>query len=148
MKVLVAQSYLTLWEPCLKSRGSYLSHLLGQKNEAKLSVGQSHRKERIDSKTQAIMFQRSMLTSLHHVLVAPSCPTLCNSMDCSPPDFFIHEIFQTRILAWVAFSTPGDFPDPGIQAEFPVSPALAGRFFTTAPPGKAIVLPFKWPKHY
>ena len=28
---------------------------------------------------------------------------------------------------------PGDLPDPGIQ---PASPALAGRFFTTEPPGK------------
>ena len=28
---------------------------------------------------------------------------------------------------------PGDLPDPGIK---PVSPALAGRFFTTVPPGK------------
>ena len=89
------------------------------------------------------MFQRSMLTSLHHVLVAQSSQTFCNSMDCSPPDFFIHEIFQTRILASVAFPTPGNFPDPGIEAEFPVSPALAGRFFTTAPPGKATALPFK-----
>ena len=28
---------------------------------------------------------------------------------------------------------PGDLPDPGIQLP---SPALAGRFFTTEPPGK------------
>ena len=31
------------------------------------------------------------------------------------------------------FSSPGDHPDPGME---PVSPALAGRFFTTEPPGK------------
>ena len=31
---------------------------------------------------------------------------------------------------------PGDLPDPGIE---PTSPALAGGFFTTEPPGK----PFK-----
>ena len=30
------------------------------------------------------------------------------------------------------FPSPGDLPDLGIK---PVSPALAGRFFTTAPPG-------------
>ena len=34
------------------------------------------------------------------------------------------------------FSPPGDIPDPWIQPESPVSPALAGRFFTTEPPGK------------
>ena len=31
------------------------------------------------------------------------------------------------------FLPPGDLPDPGIE---PVSPALAGRFFTIVPPGK------------
>ena len=31
------------------------------------------------------------------------------------------------------FPSPGDLPDPGIK---PGSPALAGRFFTTEPPGK------------
>ena len=26
---------------------------------------------------------------------------------------------------------PGDLPDPGMELEFPISPALAGGFFTT-----------------
>ena len=34
------------------------------------------------------------------------------------------------------FPSPGDLPDPGIET---ASPALAGRFFTTEPPGKPIV---------
>ena len=33
------------------------------------------------------------------------------------------------------FPTPGDLPDPGIEPEFPASPALAGTFFSTEPPG-------------
>ena len=33
------------------------------------------------------------------------------------------------------FPSPGDLPDPGMQ---PASPALAGRFFTTEPPGKPV----------
>ena len=33
-------------------------------------------------------------------------------------------------------SSPGDLPDPGIKPAPPASPALAGRLFTTAPPGK------------
>ena len=33
----------------------------------------------------------------------------------------------------LVFTSPGDLPDPGIKPE---SPALAGRFFTTEPPGK------------
>ena len=31
---------------------------------------------------------------------------------------------------------PGDLPDSGIEPTSQVSPALAGRFFTTKPPGK------------
>ena len=38
------------------------------------------------------------------VLVAPSCLTLCNPMDCSPPGSSIHGILQARILEWVAIS--------------------------------------------
>ena len=36
----------------------------------------------------------------------------------------------------VPFLFPGDLPDPGIEPMSPVSPALAGGFFTTKPPGK------------
>ena len=31
------------------------------------------------------------------------------------------------------FPSPGDLPDPGAE---PMTPALAGRFFITKPPGK------------
>ena len=33
------------------------------------------------------------------------------------------------------FPSPGDLPDPGIE---PSSPASAGEFFTTEPPGKLL----------
>ena len=36
------------------------------------------------------------------VLVAQSCPTLCDPTDCSPPDSSVHGILQGRILEWVA----------------------------------------------
>ena len=32
------------------------------------------------------------------------CPTLCDPMDCSPPDSSIHGILQARILEWVVIS--------------------------------------------
>ena len=35
------------------------------------------------------------------VLVAQSCPTLCNPMDCSPPGSSVHGILQARTLEWV-----------------------------------------------
>ena len=38
--------------------------------------------------------------------VAQSCLTLIDPMDCSPPGFSVHGIFQTRVLEWgaIAFS--------------------------------------------
>ena len=36
-------------------------------------------------------------------------------------------------MGWIAISFTRDLPDPGLE---PVSPALAGEFFTTEPPGK------------
>ena len=42
---------------------------------------------------------------------------------------------------------PGDLPDPGIEPASVASPALAGRFFTTEPPGKltCIQMPLSYP---
>ena len=54
-------------------------------------------------------------------------------MDWNLPDSSVHGISQARILEWVAFPSPGDLPDPGIEL---VSPALTGEFLTTEPPGK------------
>ena len=52
-------------------------------------------------------------------------------MGCSPCDT-IHGIFQARILEWAALSfSMGGSSQPKIK---PLSPALAGRFFTTEPP--------------
>ena len=31
-----------------------------------------------------------------------SCPTLSYPMDCSPPGFSVHGIFQARVLEWAA----------------------------------------------
>ena len=36
------------------------------------------------------------------VIVAQSCLTLCNHMDCGPPGCSDHGILQARILEWVA----------------------------------------------
>ena len=51
------------------------------------------------------------------------------------------------------FPTPGDFPPPKNQTPVSLSPALAGRFFTTVLPGKVIYLftgsqNFKWYCHF
>ena len=67
---------------------------------------------------------------------AQLCPTLCNVMDYNPPGSSVLEIFQARILEWVAISYSRDLPNPGTEPVSLASPAVAGGFFTTAPPGK------------
>ena len=55
------------------------------------------------------------------------CLILCDPMDCSLPGSLVHGISQARILDQVAFTCPGYLPYPEIE---PMSPALAGGFFT------------------
>ena len=66
-------------------------------------------------------------------------PTLCNPMDCSPSASSVHGILQARILEWVAISSSGDLPDPGIEPASLTSPTLAGGFFTTSTTWEAYI---------
>ena len=43
------------------------------------------------------------------------------------------EFSRQKYWSGLPFPSPGDLPNPGIE---PMSPALAGRFFTTVPPEK------------
>ena len=72
-------------------------------------------------------------------LVAPSCLTLWDPMDRSPPGSSVRGILQAG-MQWAVISSSRDFPDPGIEPMSPASPALAGGFFTAEPPGR----PVKW----
>ena len=60
-------------------------------------------------------------------LAAHSCPTLCDSMDCSPPGFSVHGILQARIREWVAilFSRGSSQPRDWTWVSH-----IAGRFLT------------------
>ena len=62
-------------------------------------------------------------------LIAQSCPTLCDPLYCSLPGSCVHGIFPARTLAicGLPFPSPGNLLYSGIK---PMSPALAGRFFT------------------
>ena len=53
-------------------------------------------------------------------------------MNYSWPGSSVHGIFQARILEWIAISFSRDLPDLGIELVSLVSPALAGRFFSTS----------------
>ena len=73
------------------------------------------------------------------MLVTQSCPRLCHPVDCSPPGSSVFGISRQEYWNRLPFPIPGDPPDPGIEAtspESPPSPALAGIFFATEPPGK------------
>ena len=69
---------------------------------------------------------------------AQSCPTLCDPMDCSPKALLSMGFPRQVYWGGLPFPSLGDFPYPGIVCESLASPALASRFFTTAPPGKLI----------
>ena len=62
------------------------------------------------------------------IKVIQLCPTLCD-----PMDYTVHGILQARILEWVAFSSPGDLPNPGIE---PRSPTLQLDSLPAEPQGK------------
>ena len=49
------------------------------------------------------------------MLVAQSCPTLCDPMDCSPPGSSVHGILQARILEWVAITFSRGSFHPGMN---------------------------------
>ena len=65
----------------------------------------------------------------------------------SMPGPWVHGIFQARILEWAPFPTPGYLPDPRIAPSSLASSALAGRVFTTAPPGKPLNQAWSPSKH-
>ena len=44
-----------------------------------------------------------------------SCLTLCNPMNCRPPDSLVHGVLQARLLEWVAVSHSRDLLDPRIK---------------------------------
>ena len=78
-------------------------------------------------------------------MCSQSCTTLCDPVNYSLPGSSVHVIFQARIWSWLPFPTPRDLPNAGVEPVSLESPALAGRFFTTAPPGKPL---FSGPSPY
>ena len=64
----------------------------------------------------------------------------CDPKDRSQPGSSVRGILPSGILEWVAFPSPGNLPDQGIELAFP---ALAGRcrfVFTSELPGSTIAL--------
>ena len=62
------------------------------------------------------------------MLVAQSCPSLCDSLNSS-----VHGILQARIRGWVAMPSSRDLPDPGVE---PGTTALQVDSSSSELPGK------------
>ena len=71
--------------------------------------------------------REAQIMTVQFSLVAQSCPTLCNPVDCSLPGSSVHGIIQARILEWVAISFSRGSSRPGGRTQ--VS-CFAGGFFT------------------
>ena len=67
-----------------------------------------------------------------HAKLVQLCLTLFDPMDHTLGGCSGHGILQARTLEWLPFPPSGDLPNPGIEPESLMSPALAGRFFTTS----------------
>ena len=59
-------------------------------------------------------------------LVAKSCLTLCNLMNCSPPDSAVHGILQARLWGGLPFPSPKVSSQPRDRTDVSY---IAGRFF-------------------
>ena len=69
------------------------------------------------------------------VIIAQSCPTLFDPIDCSLPGSPIHVILQARILEWVAISFSRGSSQP---RDWTLVSCIAGRFFTSWAPREAL----------
>ena len=69
-------------------------------------------------------------THTYMCLVAQSCPTLCDPMDCSLPGSSVNGDSPSKNTA---VGCPGDLPNPGIEAR---SPALEADSLPSEPTGK------------
>ena len=70
-----------------------------------------------------------MLLNVHAYSIAQSCLTLCDTMDCSPPESSVYGILQVRILECVAKSSSR----ASSQHRDGTDICIVGGFFTAEP---------------
>ena len=101
------------------------------------SIGEVHRSSVSWTHSDLFGCSWSVSSIVVGVLVALSCLTLCDPMDCSPLGSSVHGILQGRILEWVAipFSMGSSWPRDWTWVS-----CVAGRFFTIWATRKACIL--------
>ena len=75
-----------------------------------------------------------------HAKLLQLCLTLRDTMNYSLPGSSVHGISQARILEWVVISFSRGSSQPRDRTSASCSSCIAGRFFTTEPPGKLLSL--------
>ena len=83
--------------------------------------------------------QQSLCTIVSYACVKflRLCPILCDPMDVARQASLSMGFSRQEYWSGLPFPSPGDLPDPGIEPRSLMSPALAGRLFTTSAPGEA-----------
>ena len=75
-------------------------------------------------------------------VVSQSCLTLCNPWTVAHPAPLSMGFSRQDYWSGLPCPSPGDLPDPGIEPQSLVSPALVGAFFTSLPlvsPGISLI---------
>ena len=100
------------------------------------------------SEPDFIVYQMELMIPHHRLIITMSCVQSLSCVQLFATPWTIArqaplsmEFSRQEYWSTLPFPTPGDLPDPGIK---PAALALAGRFFTTEPPGK----PNRWVKSY
>ena len=70
------------------------------------------------------------------ILFVQLFPNLCDPMTVVRQTPLSMEFSRQAYWSGLPFPPPGNLPNPGTEPGSPTSPALAGGFFTTAPPEK------------
>ena len=78
----------------------------------------------------------SLTLSCMHAQSLQSCPTLRSPLGVALQVPQSMGLSRQEYWKGLPFPSPGDLPKPGIKPGSPATPALAGRLFTTVPPGE------------
>ena len=87
--------HIYIWQRCQRDNDSapWLPYTHHQASQASDQMTTHHRTREGSSGHQPLLLRS-----------APSCPTLCDPMDCTPPGSSAHRILQARTLEWVVVS--------------------------------------------